>query len=207
MNELKENFLNKSIEAAHQASLLVPTFNVVIAVAQSVLESGWGTSLLSTEANNLKGVKAGSSWAGETLDLPTKEQNRDGSWRTEVARWRKYPNWQAAFEDYGKLVERVYPDAAAKRGNSLQFLNGLLDNVGYKYATDLSYVDKVWNIVVQNNLLERYAKYLDAKVKRNVFVVIDSSGKETAFEIPEGYSVVQRFTPDGDKTYVHIRKG
>lgn len=75
-----------------------------VTLAQWTLESGWGTSRLSTEANNYFGVKA------EHLDNPatyvefvTKEF-RGGIERDEVADFEKYADAAGSFDDHGRLL-------------------------------------------------------------------------------------------------------
>jgi flagellum-specific peptidoglycan hydrolase FlgJ len=44
-----------------------------VALAQAAIESGWGESGLTKRANNFGGIKAGSTWKGKVLVLPTRE--------------------------------------------------------------------------------------------------------------------------------------
>ena len=49
-----------------------------VTIAQAILESGWGTSTLAQQYNNLFGIKALRDWTGETVNLDTKEYiNKD----------------------------------------------------------------------------------------------------------------------------------
>ncbi|WP_284502198.1 glycoside hydrolase family 73 protein, partial [Clostridium tertium] len=44
-----------------------------ITLAQAVLESAWGQSGLTIQANNLFGIKADPSWTGRVLEMETQE--------------------------------------------------------------------------------------------------------------------------------------
>lgn len=145
-----EQFIGMAKDASGRAATKM-RFSPVIATAQAALESSFGRSVLAKSANNLFGVKAGRMWKGETVVLPTKEFVA-GGWTTVAARWRKYRDWDEAFLDYGSLIERVYPHAAATSHSPRQYLEALVG--GYmKYATDPDYVSKVWEIVEQYKLL------------------------------------------------------
>lgn len=135
-----------------------------ISLAQAILESGWGKSQLAQKAKNLFGIKAGRSWTGPTLDLPTKEF-RNGQWVTEVARWRAYPSYTEAFIDHAKLFYNgLYEDALAYRAQPKEFLQ----RIAPVYATDPRYVEKVWNLVTNYQLYAHDLKpaewALDAKL-------------------------------------------
>lgn len=193
----REEFLDRATRAAEEARKSGAPISVPIAVAQAALESAWGASQLAREANNLKGVKAGSSWNGDVLVLPTREyRTADASWYTTEARWRKYPSWKAAFLDYGNLIRRVYPHAAAVADDPRAFLEQLVARHYPRYATDPDYVEKVWRIVEEHDLVEASAGRL--------LLVYDADGTEVArLSLPEGADVLVRASADGSR--VHVR--
>lgn len=127
-------------------------FNPVIAAAQAALESNWGRSQLAVRANNIKGMKVSRDWQGKRIQLPTREQRPDGTVYETTADWKVYPSVQEAFKDYGALIERVYPQAAAVADIPFAFLEALTSGA-LKYATDLQYTSKVWSIVEQYGML------------------------------------------------------
>lgn len=192
----REAFLKAALAAATQARAAGAPINPVIAAAQAALESNWGQSQLAREANNLKGVKAGSQWGGPVIELPTREwREADGTWYTTVARWRKYADWAEAFEDYGNLIKRVYPVAASRAEDARAFLEALIHGDRYSYATDRDYVAKVWAIVEQYNLLELASARL--------LLVFDATGAEVArVTLPPGADVLTRVSADGSRVYV-----
>lgn len=71
-----------------------------ITAAQAILESGWGSSRLSQEANNLFGIKG--RYNGQYVLMPTLEWS-GGSWVTVNAEFRKYPDWATSVEDNGNF--------------------------------------------------------------------------------------------------------
>lgn len=119
-----------------------------ISLAQAILESGWGRSQLAQKAKNLFGIKAGRSWTGPVIELPTKEF-RNGQWVTEVARWRVYESYTEAFIDHGRLFYNgLYDAALPHRSQAKEFLQ----RIAPVYATDPRYAEKVWNLVTTYKL-------------------------------------------------------
>lgn len=144
----RQAFIKQALEAARKAQASGAPIVPEVAAAQAALESRYGRSLLAKRANNLFGIKAGPSWSGEVLELPTREFDPERGWIKVVARWRKYPDWTACFEDYGAIIARLswYRDAveAARRGDARAFLKGLLARPGEPgWATDPNYEEKV----------------------------------------------------------------
>lgn len=197
----QELFLLKALHAAEHAHKEQPFFNPVIAAAQAALESNWGRSQLAQQANNLKGVKAGSSWRGDTIELPTREwREADDTWYTTTARWRKYPNWAAAFLDYGDLIERVYPHAAAVADDATGFLDQLTARAYPKYATDPAYTAKVWSIITGSNVLSN--ALVDGS-KADLLIVLGVGGEELfRVGVPTGGRII--LNAGSGKTYVRI---
>jgi flagellum-specific peptidoglycan hydrolase FlgJ len=114
--------------------------------AQAALESGWGNSGLTVKANNLFGIKAGKSWTGRTLDLPTKEWSKSKGWYRTVARWCSWPNWSDCIVYYSGMMQRLpwFRDTLDHTGDADKFLEALLPDDGQPgWATDPRYASKV----------------------------------------------------------------
>lgn len=110
-----------------------------VALAQAALESGFGKSLLSKQAKNLFGIKAGRSWKGETISLPTTEYYQGKPVRV-MARWRKYNSYLDAFIDLARVYyNRLYDEALPYRQNPREFIK----RAAKTYATDPQYAEKV----------------------------------------------------------------
>ena len=98
---------NQAVEASSKVSLQAQKTSkkygvyASLILAQSALESGWGTSTLSTQANNFFGMKAANTWTGATYNVKTAEQDSKGKTYYITAAFRKYSSYQASFDDYG----------------------------------------------------------------------------------------------------------
>lgn len=68
-----------------------------ITLAQALLESGAGTSMLATKANNHFGIKCHSDWKGESVYKDDDEKNDC---------FRKYKSVKDSYEDHSKFLER-----------------------------------------------------------------------------------------------------
>ena len=154
---------------------------------------------------------SGNTWTGSTWDgtskytKQTKEQNADGSYVTITADFRKYPCVEDSIADHSAYL------LGAKNGSRLRYdgLNGCTD---YKkavqiikdggYATSLTYVEKLCNIIERWNLTQYDAtnapeetqvwyrvrkSWADAASQKGAFHVL-SNAKACADENP-GYSV------------------
>ena len=117
-------------------------------VAQAALETGWGKSLPrladGTSSHNLFGIKAGAGWSGPSVTASTTEVV-NGLAQRQSARFRAYPSYQAAFQDYARLLadNPRYADALGAR-DAASFARGL-QQAGY--ATDPQYALKLSRII------------------------------------------------------------
>jgi len=138
-------FANKLFEIATEVAK-TRKVNPVIMAAQGVLESGYGRSLLSTKANNLFGIKAGSSWKGPVYVIKTREFSADKGWYVTLASFRLYADWAECFKDYAGIIERLswYKDAAANCADPIKYLDGILPTAREPgWATDPRYREKI----------------------------------------------------------------
>lgn len=110
-------------------------------IAQAALESAWGESILAKAGRNLFGVKADKSWTGEVLELPTREQLKDGAWVTEVARWRKYRTWDECINDHALFFHRNPRYRSCF--NALTDVDFAVAVAKAGYATDKAYARKL----------------------------------------------------------------
>lgn len=136
-----------------------------ITAAQACLESGYGSTDLAREANNLFGMKctlSGNTWtsvwdgkAKYTKD--TKEQDKSGKEYIVRADFRKYPDISKSIRDHSLYLTQ------AKNGSKLRYA-GLAGCQDYKtavrlikaggYATDTKYVDKLCSLIERWNLTQ-----------------------------------------------------
>jgi hypothetical protein len=145
-----------------------------ITTAQAILESGWGKSELTVNANNLFGMKknlSGNTWAGSTWDgksVYTKKTGEvyNGKRVTVTADFRKYPSVAASIGDHSAYL------AGAMNGTKKRYA-GLVGCTDYKkaaqiikdggYATASDYVQKLCKIVEQYGLTKYNTDYKPEK--------------------------------------------
>lgn len=135
-----------------------------ITAAQAILESGYGSSELARNANNLFGMKANlsgntwpSDWDGQTYTKETGEQKPSGEYYTVTAAFRKYADHAASIKDHSDYL------AGAKNGSALRY-EGIVGERDYTtaakiikgggYATSIDYVSKLCNIIEKWNLTQ-----------------------------------------------------
>ncbi len=79
--------------------------NPVVILAQAIIESGWGTSTLSTRYFNFFGItgygKRNEYWQGHSVQLGEKS-----------LQFRTYATVQDSFYDYARLIRSAYSPAA-----------------------------------------------------------------------------------------------
>ncbi|MEP7186253.1 MAG: flagellar assembly peptidoglycan hydrolase FlgJ [Rhodanobacter sp.] len=114
-------------------------------LAQAALETQWGkhmpTHADGSSSNNLFGIKAGSSWDGGRVNVPTLEFE-DGVAVKRHAHFRAYESPQQSFDDYARLIgdNPRYAEALDKGDDVLGFARGLISG---SYATDPAYASKI----------------------------------------------------------------
>ena len=134
-----------------------------ITTAQACLESGYGSTELAVNANNLFGMKC--SLSGNTWDSvwdgvskytkKTNEQKPDGTVYTITADFRKYPDILTSIKDHSCYLN------GAMKGSKMRY-EGLAGEKDYRkaaelikaggYATDIAYVDKLCSLIERWNL-------------------------------------------------------
>lgn len=141
-----EEFVQKlaphAIEAAKKLGVSVRAL-----LAQAALETGWGKHMPaqgSTTSFNMFGIKAGSSWDGKRVNVPTLEYE-DGVAVRKRDSFRAYDSPSDSFKDYADMVSSSPRYAAAVgRGDDVAGFAHALVKGGY--ATDPSYAQKLTNI-------------------------------------------------------------
>lgn len=186
--------MKEFLQTTKQAATGIPGIHPGIAAAQAALESNFGKSQLAQQANNLFGVKVGSSWNGASITMRTMEEEF-GEFVEVAARWRKYPAVRDAIEDYAALIRRVYPHAAAVSHDGEAYARALTSGV-LKYATDSRYSEKLITLATQHNLLEPI----------RLFRLYANGVEIFRHPIPPGASVVTNASPDGTRYHTDIRE-
>lgn len=149
-----------------------------ITAAQAILESGYGSSELARNANNLFGMKANLSgntwpfdWGGQTYTKETGEQKPNGERYTITAAFRKYADHAASIKDHSDYL------AGAKNGSTLRY-EGIVGERDYTtaakiikgggYATSIDYVSKLCNIIEKWNLTQYDQKEGEETVAKRI---------------------------------------
>lgn len=114
-----------------------------IAIAQAALESGWGTSQLSSKYNNYFGIVADSSWKGKTIKF-----NSNG------LTYRAYDSIYDSIKDYVRFlnVNQRYKNNGVFDANNYKDQAKALQNAGYAGTNATKYADTLISIIESNNL-------------------------------------------------------
>lgn len=128
-----------------------------VMIAQAILESGYGSSTLSSPPNhNLFGVKG--SYNGQSVNMQTWE-HFDGQNVIINAQFRKYPSYRESFEDNARVLKTtsfspgVYFYAGAWKSGTNSYQDATQWLTG-RYATDPNYNNKLNNLIVTHNLTQ-----------------------------------------------------
>lgn len=113
-----------------------------VVMAQSALESNWGTSVLSKDYNNYFGVKA--TKGEEAIQLET-EEVIDGVSGRYLEDFRQYKSKKDSFHHYGKLISQARRYEKVRQATNYQEAAMALQECGY--ATDPHYGEKLISII------------------------------------------------------------
>lgn len=153
-----DRFTNAVIQATYKTGIL-PS----IQMAQAILESGNGNSLLAKTYNNHFGIKADRSWRGLKINLPTKEVV-NGQTITINQYFRWYNDPKESFKDHIQFLKENprYTKAGVFRAKKPETQAQKLKDAGY--ATDPNYAAKLVSLIDQYDL--RKLDQLAAKKKK-----------------------------------------
>lgn len=143
-----DEFIAKIAPAA-QASAKLTGIPGGFTIAQAALESGWGGSKTTANANNLFNIKADASWRGAAWQMPSTE-HINGKDVVVPARWRMYPDWQACLNDRAKFFRDNPRYAACFKETTSEGWAKAVAKAGY--ATDVAYADKLIATMHSHNL-------------------------------------------------------
>jgi len=139
-----EDFVKQLAPYAQQAAQKLGV-SVRAVLAQAALETQWGKHLPThsngNTSNNLFGMKAGSSWGGDKVSVPTLEFE-GGVPVQKRAQFRSYDNPGQSFDDYAQLLadNPRYAKALNHGEDVVGFAKGLVSG---GYATDPAYAQKI----------------------------------------------------------------
>ncbi|WP_242458620.1 glucosaminidase domain-containing protein [Weissella confusa] len=131
-------------------------------MAQAALESGWGTSDLTVQANNYFGIKG--SYNGQSVDMVTAEYDSAGNIYYITAAFRKYPTPYESMVDNAKLLRfGLSWDSNFYSGTWRENASSSLvaaDALTGKYATAPAYAKSLKQLINTYNL-----QSLDTRLK------------------------------------------
>lgn len=152
-----------------QGSGLFPS----VMMAQAIVESNNGNSLLASKYKNHFGIKAGNNWNGKSVNLNTREVI-NGSNVTIADNFRVYDTVEQSYIDRVKFLKENprYTTAGVFTAKTPLEQIEALKRAGY--ATDPNYVSILNDVLEYNNLgmLDKAVAYSTAYTKDNPFVVI-----------------------------------
>lgn len=161
------DMIGKAAVAEYERFKILPS----LTIAQAILESNWGRSMLSQKAYNYFGMKAGSGWKGATYSSKTQEQTPAGKAFTINADFRAYPDVQAGIRGYYVFLQ--YPRYANLKGvTDYKEACRLIKADGW--ATDVKYTDKLVSLIEKYGLTKYDEEVLEVVEKDKIIV----DGKE-----------------------------
>lgn len=119
-------------------------------IAQSIIESAWGKSQLASKYFNYFGMKCGSKWTGKSVNMTTKEEYTTGTLTTIKDNFRVYENLESGVRGYFDFISSNRFSKLKTATSSKNYLE-IIKNAGY--ATSSNYVNIVYKVVTDNNLL------------------------------------------------------
>lgn len=119
-------------------------------IAQAILESGWGTSRLTTKGNALFGIKAGANWKGRVYNAKTKECYDGKNFVDITAAFRAYNSWEESIEDHARLLSTASRYKALIGEKDYKKACTEIKKAGY--ATDPGYSQKLINLIEEHEL-------------------------------------------------------
>lgn len=133
----KREFVQQAYRVASQSSVR-SGMPAMVTVAQAVLESNWGKSKLSTEANNYFGIKAHGNH--DRIQMITRECE-NGTTVSIKAEFAKYLSMLECFESRDQILARCacYAGARKRLGDEA----GFIAEIAKHWATDPKYAQRL----------------------------------------------------------------
>ena len=164
----KTEFINK---VASYVQLYAPKYDIECyspIIAQAVLESGYGKSLLGVK-NNFFGLKCGRGWNGKSISLKTMEEYKVGTKTQITDNFRVYDTMSEGIKGYFDFINTARYKNLKHVTDPTEYLT-LIKKDGY--ATSSTYVKDLSN-VIRNLGLTKYDAKADKTLERVAHNVID----------------------------------
>lgn len=206
------------------------------AIAQAIVEGAAGTSLLAKSPNfNHFGMKAGTTWKGETVKLKTREEYKKGVLTEIYATFRKYSDDREGIKGYYSFIStkryanlknakdyRQYAEYIKKDGwaTSSTYVENLISKVE-KYG--LQKYDNVVAVIPDYSKGKTYTTNVNLNIRtapngeRKAFEDITENAKAHSIENEDGYAVLKKGSrvtcrgitqdPGGENIWMEIPSG
>lgn len=164
----QQDFINKIKDGAIQCYKkyeILPS----LTIAQAILESAWGESSLTKEANNLFGIKTGGGWTGKKILKRTAEYDPLGNKYYTDAWFRKYDNWNDSILDHAEFLTKARYEKIRQAKDYKEACNQV-EACGY--ATAPNYAEVLIDII------ESYKLYQYDSVTSSVPASTDKAAKK-----------------------------
>lgn len=125
------------------------------AIAQAIIEGAAGTSILASRYHNHFGMKCGSKWKGNSVNLKTKEEYTPGTLTNISANFRAYDSDEAGIKGYYDFISTKNYENLRTAGDYKQYAEMLKAD---KYATSSTYVNTLCKTVEKYNLTQYDSK-------------------------------------------------
>lgn len=118
-------------------------------IAQAIVESAAGTSVLSSRYHNYYGMKCGSKWRGKAVNMKTKEEYTPGKLTTITDAFRAYDSMQDGVKGYYDFISTTRYQNLKSATDYKTYANMLKQD---GYATSSTYVSTLCKVVEQYSL-------------------------------------------------------
>lgn len=144
-------------------------------IAQAILESGWGKSVLASKYHNYFGLKCGSSWSGKSVNMTTKEEYKVGTLTNIRDNFRVYDSMEAGVKGYFVFINKKrYANLKGVTDPEIYVKNIKADG----YATSSTYVANIMKVIRDNNLTRFDEKGGEDEMKKEELTGDVLSGNE-----------------------------
>lgn len=141
-------------------------------IAQAVLESGWGESTLAVRYHNYFGLKCGTGWKGDSVNLNTKEEYIAGTLTSIRDNFRTFSSMEDGVKGYFEFLQMA----------RYQNLKGITDPKQYLetiradgYATSYSYATDCMALIQQYELTQYDPKQKTDDMKRTAAALLEQA--------------------------------
>lgn len=159
-------------------------------IAQAIIESNSGKSILGYKYHNYFGMKCGSRWKGKSVNLKTKEEYTVGTLTTIKDNFRVYDSIEEGVKGYYDFISTKRYANLKESKTYVEYAENLKAD---GYATSSKYVNTLCTTVDAHNLT-KYDSFFNDEVTDNLEYI--------AYTVKNGdtlWCISERFYGRGDK--------